>query len=432
ADIIAIHRSMKDVALAKSVGQITTASATVDRYERMVYKSFELVSQRFLGDKSDVKTAQLAFSEWKAIRDEVIRLMELGKKEQAADITKAKGAEHVEDMNQKIQVMIDFASNKGNSFFKKSKQDSQLAIYIMIILLVITLATSVIVAIVITLSIITPLTQIVEKIKNVAKGELSQKIEISCDDEIGELARSTYSMIGTLADVVVQTNKIAEGDYKTNIVPHSKKDKLGVALQKMTKTLRKISAENQQQNWFKTGQTELNEVMRGDLDIVALSHKIINYIAKYLQVQVGTLYLYEEKVLRLKASYAYNQRKGLNNEFKLGEGLIGQAALELEMLMITDIPEDYIHIVSGTGYTIPRYIIVVPIVYENTLKGVIELASLQPFSTSSQQFLTIITENIAISITSAQSRNKMSELLAQSQQQAEELTAQQEELRATN
>jgi len=434
ADIIAIHRSMKDVALAKDVGQITTASATVYRYEQKVYKSFELVSQRFLGDKSDVKTAKQAFSEWKAIRDEVIRLMELGEKDQAAEITKGKGAKHVEDMDKKIQVMIDFASDKGNSFFEKAQQDSQWAIFIMIILLIVTFITSVVVAIVITLSIVTPLNQIVKKIRNVATGDLSQEIEISRHDEMGELARSTYTMIKTLANVVVQTDKIAKGDYKADIAPRSEKDKLGIALQKMTKTLSEISAENQQKNWLKTGQTELNEAMRGDMDVIALARKVITYVSKYLEVQVGTLYLYDEEnqALRLKASYAYNHRKGLNNVFKLGDGLVGQAAIELEMLIVTDMPEDYIQIISGTGYTAPRNIIVAPIVYENVLKAVIELASLKPFSDNSQQFLATVTENIAISITSAQSRVKMNALLAKSQQQTEELTAQQEELRATN
>jgi len=432
ANIIAIHRSMKDIALAKDVGQIATASATLDRYEQEVYKSFKLVSQRFLGDKSDVKTAQQAFSEWKAIRDEVIRLMELGEKDQAADITK--GAKHVEDMNQKIQVMIDFSSDKGDSFFENAQQNSQWAIYVMIILLLITFITSVVVAIVITLSIVTPLSQIVEKIRNVATGDLNQEIEISRHDEMGELARSTYTMIDTLANVVVQTDRIAEGDYKANLVPRSEKDKLGIALQKMIETLRDVSAENQRKNWFKTGQTELNETMRGDLDIIALARKVITYVAKYLEVQVGTLYLYDEdnQVLRLKASYAYNHRKGLNNVFKLGDGLVGQAALELEMLIVTDVPENYIQVISGTGYATPRNIIVAPIVYEDVLKGVIELCSFQPFSLNSQQFLAMVTENIAISITSAQSRTKMSELLIKSQEQAEELAAQQEELRATN
>jgi CheY-like chemotaxis protein/HAMP domain-containing protein len=420
---------------------MTTAYNTVDRYELEVYKSFELVSQRFLGDKSDVKTAQQVFSEWKAIRDEVIRLMKLGEKEQAADITKGKGAKHVEDMNQKIQVMIDFASNKADSFFKNSQQNSQWAIYVMIILLIATLITSVAVATIITLSIVSPLTQIVGKIKNVATGDLSQEIEISGNDEIGELARSTYAMIDTLADVVVQANTIAEGDYKADIAPRSEKDQLGIALQKMTETLRKISTENQRQNWFKTGRTELGEVMRGDLEVVVLTRKIITYVAKYLKAQVGTLYLYDEEnqILRLKASYAFNHRKGLSNTFKLGDSLVGQAALEQEMFIVTDIPEEYIQVVSGTGYATPRYIVVAPIVNENILKGVIELCSFQPLSANSQQFLTIVTESIAISITSAQSRFKMKELLGQSQQQAEklqlqteELVSQQHELAATN
>ncbi|MDM8565714.1 ATP-binding protein [Candidatus Halobeggiatoa sp. HSG11] len=209
---------------------------------------------------------------------------------------------------------------------------------------------------------------------------------------------------------------------------------LGTILQKKNKALRKILAKNQRQNWFKTGQTELNKVMRGDLDIVTLTNKIITHIAKYLQVQIGTLYLYNEKnqILQLEASYAFNHGKSLNNVFKLGDGLIGQAALEQEIISIVNVPENYAHIISGTGHAIPHNIIIVPIVYNHTLKGVIELGSLQPFPADIQQFLATITENIAISIISAQSRIKMSQLLTQSQRQTEELATQQEELRATN
>ncbi len=434
ADIIAMHRSMKDVALAKDVGEIATAAAIVDKYEKQVYKSFDLVSQRFLGDKSDVKTALRAFTEWKAIRDEVIRLMEFGEKDKAADITKGKGAKHVDEMNKKIQVMIDFASNKADSFFKNAQEESQWAISIMIILLIVTLITSVIMAILISLSIVNPLTEIVAKIRMVAKGNLNHEIDIYRNDEIGDLARSTYSLIETLAFVVIQINKIADGDYKADIAPRSENDELGVALQKMTETLREVSVQNQEQTWLQTGQTELNEAMRGDLDLISLVRKVITYMAKYLNAQVATLYLYDEEnqVLRLTASYAFNSRKGVNNVFKLGEGLVGQAALEQEMISITNVPEDYIRVISGIGYAIPRNIVVTPVVYDNVIKAVIELGSFQELPENKLQFLSIVTESIAINITSAQSRNQMSQLLEQSQRQTEELASQQEELRVIN
>ena len=120
ADIIAMHRSMKDVALSNDLGEITMAAAIVKQYEQNVYKSFELVSQRFLGEKSDVKIAHQAFVDWKTIREEVIHLMEMGEKDKAAEITKKQGAKHVEEMVTKIQVMIDFANNQANLFFDKS------------------------------------------------------------------------------------------------------------------------------------------------------------------------------------------------------------------------------------------------------------------------------------------------------------------------
>ena len=210
---------------------------------------------------------------------------------------------------------------------------------------------------------------------------------------------------------------------------------LGMFLQKMTYSLRQISTENQQQNWLKTGQTLLNNTMRGDLEQDTLATKVITAIAKYTTAQVGLLYLYDDKneILKLQAHYAFQSHHQSNHMFKLGEGLVGQAALEQEIILVTNnVPTDHLYIHSGLASVAPYNIIIAPFMYNNVLKGVIELGALQAFSVQTQRFLSLITENIAISFISAQSRTEMTQLLAQSQIQKEELSVQQEELRATN
>ena len=107
--------------------------------------------------------------------------------------------------------------------------------------------------------------------------------------------------------------------------------------------------------------------------------------------------------LKLVASYAYNQRKGLPNEFQLGEGLVGQAVLEKQKILVTDVPEDYISIQSGTGEAAPKNILVMPFMYENNVKGVIEIGSFHEFTTTKLELLEQVMPNIGITINTAES-----------------------------
>ncbi|MFQ5676983.1 MAG: ATP-binding protein, partial [bacterium] len=306
-----------------------------------------------------------------------------------------------------------------------------------------------------------------------AVGDLEQNIKVTQRDEIGELANSINEMITTFREVVRQADAISSGDYTVEIKLRSDQDKLGIALQRMTRTLReasqateKIAAgdldvsvevkgekdllgqsinnmvqtlkdadkENKKQTWLKTGQNDLNEKMRGDQDVVELSRNVISYLAKYLDAQIGALYLLNEEKgkLELTGSYAFTKRKGLNNTIAIGEGLVGQAAFEKEMISVNGIPEDYTRIGSATGNAIPRNVVVSPFMYEGKLSGVIELGSFHEFSDEKLDFLKIVIENIAIGFNSALARNLQQELLQKTKQQAKELEAQQEQLKTTN
>ncbi len=203
---------------------------------------------------------------------------------------------------------------------------------------------------------------------------------------------------------------------------------------KYTAELELTRAEIEKQNWLKTGQTELNNMMRGEQDIETLSKNTISYLAKYLNAQIGAFYIADDKenVLRLFGSYAYQKPKNLSKEFKFGEGLVGQAALEKESITLNNCPDDYIRINSGLGDAVPRNIIVFPCLHNNIVQGLVELGSFKEFSDLDLSFLDLVSDGIAIAVNSAQSRNQMATLLEQTQKQAEELQAQQEELRQTN
>src|SRR5258708_39277842 len=139
-----------------------------------------------------------------------------------------------------------------------------------------------------------------------------------------------------------------------------------------------------------------------------------------------------EPALKLLASYAYKERKNLDNKFKLGEGLVGQCALEKEKILLTSVPGNYIRITSGLGDASPANIIVLPIVFEGQVKAVMELASFDRFSPTHETFLDQLTESIGIVLNTIEANMRTEDLLKQSQSLARELQSQQEELQQTN
>ena len=173
--------------------------------------------------------------------------------------------------------------------------------------------------------------------------------------------------------------------------------------------------------------------MQGEQNIETLCNIIISYIAEYLNTQIGALYIAgEDGRLWLTGSYAYSRRKNLSNEYKPGEGIVGQAAVEKKHILITNCPDDYVSIYSGLGEAVPKNILVYPLLMENTVKGVIELGAFHKFPDSVFTFLGQVSEGIAIALNSIASRKKVVTLLEKTQAQAEELQTQQEELRASN
>src|SRR5262249_42644186 len=150
----------------------------------------------------------------------------------------------------------------------------------------------------------------------------------------------------------------------------------------------------------------------------------------------GVFYIMEEKDgearLRLLASYAHSLRKHGENVFEMGEGLVGQAALEREKIVLSRVPPDYIQITSGLGEAPPLSVIVLPVLFEGEVKAVIELASFETFSATHEAFLDQLMETIGIALNTIQATSRTEYLLEQSQSLANELGSRQEELQKTN
>ncbi len=214
-NIVRMHRSMKDVALAKDKQGIDKAEQTVARYEGLIYKDFEIVNERFLGDKSKVAEGRKLIEDWKPIRDEVIALMRVGERTKAADITKAIGAQHVAKINKSIIGFVDFAQGKADSFMANAEQVRSQSLKVTYFVIASVLILGLALSFFITRSIIVPLKKGVKFSQDIADGDLTKTLDIDQKDEIGELAISMSEMQEKLSsivsDVKLATNNISQG-----------------------------------------------------------------------------------------------------------------------------------------------------------------------------------------------------------------------------
>jgi hypothetical protein len=204
----------------------------------------------------------------------------------------------------------------------------------------------------------------------------------------------------------------------------------------MIRNLRETTSKNSEQDWLKTNLAKFTRMLQGQKDLLTVAKLILSELAPVVGAQHGVFYImnpnYEEPRLDLLASYAYRHRKTVGNHFELGEGLVGQAALEAEKIVLTNVPGDYIQIGSGLGEAPPLNVIVLPVLFEGNVKAVMELASFEHFSATHQMFLDQLMESIGIVLNTIEANTRTEDLLSQSQSLANELQSRQEELQLTN
>ena len=247
-------------------------------------------------------------------------------------------------------------------------------------------------------------------------------VEVTPRSERDELMKTLREMMLYLQDIAQIAEKIARKDLQVDVQPRSAQDVLSHSLHRMVTNLRAMMDANaqsltaiQQQNWLRTGQAEIGNIMRGEQDVVTLAKNLLDYLVHYLNGEIGTLYLFdpqpEHEHLYLVASYAYQTRERVGNTLRLGEGLAGQAALEKITLVYHEIPADYLPLATEFGLSAPQQVIASPFLFGAELKGVIEIGTRAAFLDAQVDFLKQASENIAIAFHSAQARASMQKML---------------------
>ncbi len=254
-------------------------------------------------------------------------------------------------------------------------------------------------------------------------------------DNVNQLAANLTTQVRAIAEVGTAVTK---GDLTRSIQvdAQGEVEALKDNINQMILNLRETTQKNSEQDWLKTNLAKFTQMLQGQKELLTVTQKILAELAPVVGAKHGVFYLVdnteEEPVLKLIASYAYKSRVTEATQFAMGEGLVGQCAMEKERILLTNIPPNYIMISSGLGECPPLSIIVLPVLFEGQVKGVIELASFENFNTTHQTFLGQLTESLGIVLNTLEANMRTESLLKQSQSLAQELQQQQQELQLTN
>ncbi len=286
------------------------------------------------------------------------------------------------------------------------------------------------------------ITSINNKLLMLAKGVKTQKLEIKRYDEIGEISKSLDILIDGLASYTKFANQIGEDNFDAEFIPLSKDDDLGNSLLAMRESLKLArkkeeirQKENKQRSWITEGISLINDIFREkEDDLQVISHKIIRTIVRYLKANQGGIFLLNDdnendNYIELMASFAFGRNRFHKKRIELKEGVLGACFYEKKSIFMTKLPKDYIEIRSGLGSANPNSLLVTPLITENRVIGVIEIASFNILQKHEIELVEKIAENISSSLFSAKINRKTQELLEKFRIQAVEKAAQEEEMK---
>ena len=254
-------------------------------------------------------------------------------------------------------------------------------------------------------------------------------------ENVNQLAANLTTQVRAIAEVATA---VTQGDLTRSITVEAQGEVAALkdTINEMIRNLRDTTQKNTEQDWLKTNLAKFSRMLQGQKDLNTVGRLILSELAPVVRAQHAVFYVLdaikEAQQLNLLASYAAQGQNQTRRSIELGEGLVGQCALEKDKILLSNVPQAHIRISSGLGDSPPQNILVLPVIFEGQVRGVLELASLEGFNPTHQAFLDQLTESIGIVINTIEANMRTEDLLKQSQSLAQELQSRQQELQQTN
>jgi len=290
-----------------------------------------------------------------------------------------------------------------------------------------------------------PLSDLAQITEQVAVGNLDSKMKTKLrGSEIKRVAGAVNKLIEGLRIISDFASQIGKGNFDMNYTPLSNRDLIGNSLINMRESLHTARSErlkreeaDAKENWIIEGLRLFDDILRQSYNSLSeLTAKLVAALVKHVEVNQAGIFILNDSdksdiYLELSAAYAYDRRKKLQKKIKFREGLVGTCAVEKKIIHLSEIPDNYINIGSGLGTANPKTLILIPLLLNEKVFGVFEIASFTELQEHQITFLENLSKNIATTLSSVKITHQTSLLLAQSQKQAEELALTEREMRST-
>ena len=266
-------------------------------------------------------------------------------------------------------------------------------------------------------------------------GNLPRDIEFTNYD-FHQIATSLNYLVKKLSDIRNYALQVGQGNFNNQeIIEFKEEGELGTAFVLMQQSLEKVAEEDAQRTHINQGLSKFSEILGNNTNNLKLfGDEVILNLVKFLQANQGALLVVnddnkEDEFLELVAGYAYEKKKYLNKKIVRGQGLLGQSWIERKSIYLTSVPDDYVNITSGLGYSTPRCVLIIPLIFNEVVQGVIELASFNKFKDYELGFIEKVSESISSALSSVKINTKTQQLLGQSKELTEQMKVQEEDMR---
>ncbi|GCC50172.1 PAS domain S-box protein [Chryseotalea sanaruensis] len=280
-----------------------------------------------------------------------------------------------------------------------------------------------------------PLLDVRNTLNLVAQGVLPETTEEHSKDEFGQMAYKVDELVVTLKNNAQFAQRIGEGKYDSHFTPASENDLLGMSLINMRQNLVENEKRDNERNWIVRGVAGISEVLRMHDSIEGMGDDVIKFILDKIEAIQGAFYVVNDddeaqKLIEMRASYAYGRKKYLKRSFRFAEGLVGQAVAEKDTIVRTEIPDEYVTLTSGLlGDQRPTALLIVPLITNEEVYGVLEFAGFKKFTPSQINFVKELSLILARTIFNIKVNERTRNLLEESQKMSNELQEKGEVLR---
>ncbi len=276
---------------------------------------------------------------------------------------------------------------------------------------------------------------VVETSEALANGALNKKMEVNGRPEVKRVANAFNKVIQRSFAATDFAVAIGKADFTAHLETDGS-DRLSEALLGMRDKLKEATDNTQQQHWAVEGLGKFEVLMRQQYaSVEQMGDKLLSELVRYIGANQAALFVLkngesaENRYLEMTSCYALDRKKHLHKQVKSGEGLVGQCLQEQETFYFNDIPESYVQIKSGLGGAQPRTLLVTPLIYNEEVHGVLEIAGFNEIPEHVREFISKLTENIAATLGRQLYATKIEELLSQAKMNTEQMQSQEEEMR---